>query len=84
MLEALDSVAWSVSEISVSTSQVSNVLVPRHTFAADARGMDKNLPSGEPVEMTVLADTEAGASLVYYCSGPGHRQPGMEGTPTIG
>jgi plastocyanin len=85
-LEGLDPAAWSVNELSVSPGQViqvTNAGVLQHTFAVDEWGIDENLPSGEPVEITVPDDAQVGASLVFYCSVPGHRELGMEGTLTI-
>lgn len=86
MLEALDPYAWSVYEFTVSPGQaiqVTNAGFLEHTFAVDEWGIDENLPSGEPVEITVPDDVEVGASFVYYCSVPGHREGGMEGRLTI-
>jgi len=63
--------------------QVTNVGLSQHNFAVDEWGIEQDLPSGEPVEVTVPDDATAGATFVYYCSVPGHREGGMEGELTI-
>jgi plastocyanin len=52
----------------------------QHTFTIDELGIDEALDPGETREITINA--EAG-DYVYYCSVPGHRQAGQEGTMTV-
>ncbi len=85
-IEAIDPFAWSVYEFSVAPGQIihaTNVGLLQHTFAVDEWGIDENLPSGQPVEITVPQDAQIGASHIYYCSVPGHREGGMQGTLTV-
>ena len=51
-----------------------------HTFTIDELGINEELDPGETREITINA--EAG-DYVYYCTVPGHRQAGQEGTMTV-
>jgi len=85
-LEALDPADWSVYEFDAAPGQIINAInvgVLPHTFAVDEWDMIVDLPNGEPVEIAVPDDAEVGASLVYYCSVPGHLELGMAGTLTV-
>lgn len=85
-LEAQDPYDWSISQFEVAPGQVievTNVGVVEHTFAVDEWGLDEDLPNGEPVDIPVPDDAEVGATLDFYCSIPGHRELGMEGTLTV-
>lgn len=63
--------------------QVTNVGLSQHNFVVDEWGVEQDLPSGEPMEVTVPDDVAPGDTFVYYCSIAGHREGGMEGTLTI-
>jgi uncharacterized cupredoxin-like copper-binding protein len=54
-----------------------------HDFVIDELEISEALPSGEPVEVTLPDDLTVGDTYTYYCSVPGHRESGMEGTLTI-
>ncbi|MDQ3657770.1 MAG: cupredoxin domain-containing protein, partial [Chloroflexota bacterium] len=85
-LEAQDPYAWSVYELEASPGQViqvTNVGFLEHNFTVDELGIAEDLPPGEPVDVTVPEDVAVGDTYVYYCSVPGHREGGMEGTLTI-
>lgn len=85
-LEAQDPTAWSVTELEAAPGQVilvTNVGLSEHDFVIDELDIAEPLPSGEPVEITVPEDVAVGDSYVFYCSVPGHREQGMEGTLTI-
>ncbi len=85
-LEAQDPFAWSAYEFDVAPGQVilaTNVGFLEHNFAVEEWGIEKDLPPGEPVEITVPEDAAVGDTFVYFCSVPGHREGGMEGTLTI-
>lgn len=85
-IEAQDPYAWSVNELEATPGQViqaTNAGFLEHNFVVDEWGIEENLPPGEPVEITVPDDVAAGDTFVYYCSVPGHREGGMEGTLTI-
>ena len=83
-LEAVDT-AWSTNELTVrpgDTITVTNTGVLQHDFTVDELGISQDLPNGEPVTITIPADAQPG-QFIYYCSVPGHREQGMEGTLTI-
>jgi len=85
-LEAMDPYKWDKETLEAAPGQViqvTNVGLSQHNFAVDEWGIEQDLPSGEPVEVTVPDDATAGATFVYYCSVPGHREGGMEGELTI-
>ncbi|CAN5820002.1 hypothetical protein BH20CHL3_BH20CHL3_05260 [soil metagenome] len=85
-LEAEDPYAWSVTELEAAPGQVivvTNVGLAEHDFVIDDLGINEELPNGEPVEITLPDDIGVGDTYVYYCSVPGHRENGMEGTLTI-
>ena len=85
-LEALDPYEWDKDTLEAAPGQaiqITNVGLSQHNFVVDEWELEQDLPNGEPVEVTVPDDAEVGASLVYYCSIPGHREGGMEGTLTV-
>lgn len=84
-LEAQDPFAWSTNQLTLQpgdTIQVTNVGVAQHDFSVDEFGLKENLPSGEPVMITIPADAQPG-QYEFYCSVPGHAESGMVGTLTI-
>lgn len=86
-LEASDPYEWSQSEITVKpgdTIAVTNVGSLEHNFTVDELGIAEDLPTGgsETVMITIPDDAEPG-DYAFYCSVPGHREAGMEGTLTI-
>ncbi|MBA2277187.1 MAG: cupredoxin domain-containing protein [Chloroflexia bacterium] len=85
-LEAQDPFVWSPTELSVAPGQtisVTNAGALQHSFAVDEWGVDEDLPGGQPVEVQVPSDAQAGQSWEFYCSVPGHREGGMVGTITV-
>lgn len=85
-LEARD-VAFDQTEITVQpgdTIQLTNTGFLQHDFAVDEFGgaMTPLLNNGETAEITIPADAEPG-EYTFYCSVPGHREQGMEGTLII-
>ena len=85
-LEALDPYEWDLNTLEAAPGQViqiTNVGLSQHNFVVDEWGVEVDLPRDQPVEVTVPEDATAGASFVYYCSVPGHREGGMEGTLTV-
>lgn len=85
-LEAMDPYEWSLETFEAAPGQViqiTNVGLSQHDFSVDEWDVKVDLPSGEPVEVTVPDDATAGETFVYYCSVPGHREGGMEGQLTI-
>ena len=86
ILEAHDPFAWSATELEASPGQViaiTNTGFLEHDFTIDELNIHEVLPSGQPVEVTLPDDLAAGDTYAFYCSVPGHRQGGMEGTLTV-
>ncbi len=85
-LEAQDPYAWSTNDLEAAPGQViqiTNAGFLEHNFHVDEWDVAVDLPPGEPVDVTVPEDAAVDDSFVYYCSVPGHREGGMEGTLTI-
>jgi plastocyanin len=64
---------------------VTNDGVLEHDFAVDDWGgvVVGPLAGGDAGEYTVPDDVEAGATIEFYCSIPGHKESGMTGTMTV-
>jgi plastocyanin len=85
-LEARDPFVWSPNQLNVTPGQTitaTNVGVLEHAFAVDEWGIEEDLPQGQPVEIQVPQDAQAGQSFEFYCPVPGHREGGMVGTITV-
>lgn len=86
-LEAMDPYDWSMYEFEASPGQeitVVNVGQLQHNFNVDDWDIaTEDLANGEEETVTVPDDAEVGADAVFYCSIPGHREGGMEGTITV-
>lgn len=89
-LEAIDPYDWSMYEFEVAPGQQIHIVntgsLPHNFHADEAEGWDiatDDLNGGEEATVTTPEDAEIGAEVVYYCSVPGHREAGMEGTMTI-
>jgi plastocyanin len=85
-LEASDPAAWSTNELEAAPGQVisiTNTGALPHDFTIDELSISEALDPGATVEVTVPEDVAAGDEYTYYCSIPGHRELGMEGTLTI-
>lgn len=63
--------------------QVRNDGAIEHHFAVDEWGVNETISSGEVKLVQVPEDLEPGQTFTFYCSVPGHRAGGMEGTVTI-
>jgi plastocyanin/mono/diheme cytochrome c family protein len=86
-VEAQDPYAWSTNEITVKPGDTIAVVASgglEHDFTVDELGIAEPLPAGstDTVMITIPEDAEPG-EYTFYCSVPGHRESGMEGTPTI-
>jgi plastocyanin len=80
-VEALDSLAFSPSEVTVSpgdTIQVINTGALEHDFVVDELDIAIDLPNGEMVEIEIPEDAAPG-EYEFYCSIPGHAPAGMVG-----
>lgn len=86
-LEAIDPYEWSMFEFEVSPGQEINVVNTgglQHNFNVDDWDIaTADLNGGEEETVTVPDDAEVGAEVEFYCSIPGHREGGMEGTITV-
>jgi plastocyanin/mono/diheme cytochrome c family protein len=85
VVEASDTNAWSVTELTVKpgdTIAVNNPGVLAHDFVVDDWSVKEDLPGGAQTTVTIPADAEPG-TYTFYCSVPGHREQGMEGTITV-
>jgi len=85
-LEAQDPYNWSVTDLEAAPGQVievTNTGLMEHDFVIDELGINEPLPNGEAVQVTLPEDLTPGDTYTYYCSVPGHRESGMEGTLTV-
>ncbi len=86
-VEAQDPFSWSTNQITVKPGDTIAVVGSgglEHDFTVDEFGINEPLPAGstDTVLVTIPDDAEPG-DYVFYCSIPGHRESGMEGTLTI-
>lgn len=86
VLETRDDFSWSLPSFEAVAGQfieVRNTGVLEHHFVVDEWGVNETISSGE-VRLVQVPDTaEAGQQFVFYCSVPGHRAGGMDGTITV-
>jgi plastocyanin len=86
VLETRDDFSWSVPSFEAQAGQFIEVVnsgVLEHHFVVDEWGINETISAGE-VKLVQVPDTvEVGQQFIYYCSVPGHRAGGMEGTITI-
>jgi plastocyanin/mono/diheme cytochrome c family protein len=84
-IDASDTNQWSVTEVTAKpgdTIAVNNPGVLEHDFTVDEWGIKDPLAGGASTTITIPADATPG-TYTFYCSVPGHREQGMEGTITI-
>jgi plastocyanin len=83
----LDELAYDPSSFEASPGQAIHFVnggALQHDFNLDELDMHTALlDGGGEEELTVPDDAEVGAEFTYYCSVPGHREGGMEGTMTV-
>lgn len=85
-LQANDSFTWTPASLELEPGQILQVLnsgIIEHHFVVDEWGINETISAGETVLVRVPADLQPGATFTFYCSVPGHRAAGMEGTITI-
>jgi plastocyanin len=85
-LTANDNLTWSPTALELSAGQILQVKNPgviEHHFVVDEWGINETISAGETVLVRVPADVQPAATFTFYCSVPGHRAAGMEGTITI-
>lgn len=86
MLETGDDFSWSSAAIEAEPGQfieVRNGGVLEHHFVVDEWGINETISAGELKLIQVPTTVRPGDRFSFYCSVPGHRQGGMEGTITI-
>jgi plastocyanin/mono/diheme cytochrome c family protein len=85
-IHAEDSLSWSPNQVTVKPGDTIAVVATtglEHDFVVDELGINEALPpNGETVMVTIPEDAKPG-DYTFYCSIPGHRESGMEGTLTI-
>ncbi|MEJ7901298.1 MAG: hypothetical protein WKF63_05590 [Thermomicrobiales bacterium] len=86
VIETRDDFSWSAPSFEVVAGQfieIRNTGVLEHHFVVDEWGINETVSSGE-VKLVQVPDTvETGQQFVFYCSVPGHRAGGMEGTIAV-
>jgi plastocyanin len=85
-LETNDDLTWNINELELAPGQilqVRNTGVIEHHFVVDEWGINETISSGEVRLVLVPSDVQPGDVFTFYCSIPGHRAAGMEGTITI-
>ncbi len=86
VIETRDDFSWSLPSFDVVAGQfieIQNTGVLEHHFVVDEWGINETVSSGEIKLVQVPDAVEAGQQFVFYCSVPGHRAGGMEGTITV-
>ena len=85
-LIANDNLTWTPTKLDLVAGQILQVQNPgviEHHFVVDEWGVNETISAGETVLVRVPSDAQTGTVFVFYCSVPGHRAAGMEGTITI-
>lgn len=86
-IHAEDSLSWSPNQVTVKPGDTIAVVGSgglEHDFVIDEFNIKEVLPAGstDTVMITIPEDAKPG-DYTFYCSIPGHRESGMEGTLTI-
>ena len=87
VIDALDSFAFEPNEVEVTPGQtitLHNTGFAQHDLVVDEWGIATELLNNDQTgDVVIPADAEVGSTVTFYCSVPGHRQSGMEGTFTV-
>jgi plastocyanin len=87
VIEAHDDFSFTPNEVEVAPGQtitLHNKGFAQHDLVVDEWGIATELLNSEQTgDVTIPEDVEVGVSVTFYCSVPGHRQSGMEGTFTV-
>lgn len=86
ILETRDDFSWSPPSFDVVAGQiieVRNTGVLEHHFVVDEWDINETVSAGEVKLIQTPASVEVGQQFTFYCSVPGHRAGGMEGTITV-
>ncbi len=86
-IKAEDSLSWDPDTLTVKPGDTIAIVGSgglEHDFVIDEFGIKADLPAGssDTVLVTIPEDAEPG-DYTFYCSIPGHRESGMEGTLTV-
>ncbi len=86
-VSALDSMKFAPSTFSAAPGQQIHLVNPGvlvHDIVIDEWDVDSGaLAGGQEAVFNIPDDVEVGSEVTFYCSVPGHRESGMEGTITI-
>jgi uncharacterized cupredoxin-like copper-binding protein/mono/diheme cytochrome c family protein len=82
-LDAFD-VGWDPKQLTIGTGPqtiaITNTGTSLHDFTIDELDIKVDLPAGETTNVEINAEP---GTYTFYCSIPGHREAGMEGTLTV-
>jgi len=86
-VEAQDPFSWSTDKITVKPGDTIAVVGSgglEHDFTVDEFGIEEALPAGSTDTVLIkIPEDAAPGDYTFYCSIPGHRESGMEGTLTV-
>jgi plastocyanin len=86
VVEARDDFTFSPTTVEVQPGaliEVRNIGAIEHHFVVDEWAVNETIAPGEIKLVQVPKDARSGDSFTFYCSIPGHRASGMEGTVNI-
>ena len=86
VIEARDDFTFSPAEIEIypgALIEVRNTGAIEHHFVVDEWALNETISPGEITLVHVPTDVTPGDRITFYCSIPGHRASGMEGTAVI-
>lgn len=81
-----DDYTFSPSTLNVAAGsflQLANTGVLEHHFVVDEWNMNVTVPPGETTIVRVPSNVPPGMTYTFYCTVPGHREKGMQGTITV-
>jgi plastocyanin len=81
-----DDFTFSPSDLTVQAGsflQLVNAGVLEHHFVVDEWGMNVTVAPGETTVVRIPGNITPGSTFTFYCSVPGHRDKGMQGTITV-
>lgn len=86
VLETSDDFTWSIPDLQLAPGEILEIRNPgvlEHHFVVDEWSINETISAGETKLVQIPTDVQEGQTFVFYCSVPGHRQQGEEGTITI-
>jgi len=85
-LETRDDFSWSIPALQLAPGQILELRNPgvlEHHFVVDEWSINETISAGETKLVQVPDNLQEGQTFVFYCSVPGHREQGMEGSITV-